>query len=75
MSSEVARLREQIAREHEAMCFAQTGLAIGAAKHRFISRRMERIGVYQERLSALVGEQASMEVLIEIMEQSPEQRT
>lgn len=73
-ASEVARLREQIVREHQAASFALTGLAVGTAQHRFITRRMERIGAHQERLSALIGEQASMEVLLEIMEQSPEQR-
>lgn len=72
--SEVAQIREQIEREHEAACFALTGPAIGTAQHWFISRRMKRIGDYQTRLSALVGEQASMEIVIQVMESSPPQQ-
>lgn len=72
--SEVAWLRERIEREHEAASFALTGPAIGTAQHWFISRRMERIGGYQARLSTLVGEQASMEIVIQVMESSPPQQ-
>ena len=74
-ASEIARLREQIAREHEAACWALTGLAVGTAKHWFITRRMERIGAHQQRLSALVGEQASVAFVTQVMEESPSQRT
>ena len=72
--SEVARLRERIAREHEAACFALTGPAIGTAQHWFITRRMERIDGYQARLSRLVGEQKSMEMVMQVFESSPPQR-
>lgn len=72
--SEVARLREQISREHEAACWALTGPAIGTAQHWFIARRMERIGNYQERLSTLVGEQTSIAMVMAVMENSPPQR-
>lgn len=74
-TSEIARLREQITREHEAACLALTGLAVGSAKHWFITRRMERIGAHQERLSTLVGEQASLAFVTRVMEESPSQRT
>lgn len=73
-ASEIARLREQIDREHKAASWAQTGLAVGTAKHLFVSRRMERIGVCQERLATLVGEQASVDIVMEILEQSPAQQ-
>lgn len=72
--SEVARLRERITREHEAASWALTGPAIGTAQHWFIARRMERIGNYQERLSTLVGEQTSLDMVIAVMEKSPPQR-
>lgn len=72
--SEVARLRAQIEREHEAMCFALTGPAIGTAQHWFITRRMETIGEYQEQLATLIGEEASMALVVEVMEKSPEQK-
>lgn len=75
MVSEVARLREQIAREHEAACWALTGLAVGTAQHWFISRRMEHIGTHQQRLSELIGEQASMALVVAVLEESPPQRT
>jgi hypothetical protein len=72
--SEIARLREQIAREHEAACWALTGSALGMAQHWFINRRMERIGVCQEQLATLVGEQESLALVTEIMEHSPSQK-
>ena len=72
--SEVARLYERIDCEHQAASWAMSGQAIGTARHWFISRRMERIGAYQEQLAALVGEQASMALVIEILESSPAQK-
>lgn len=73
-ASEVARLREQIAREHEAACFALTSPALGTAQHWFISRRMERIGACQERLANLVGEPASMAIVTDALESSLAQK-
>jgi hypothetical protein len=72
-ASEVARLRAQIMREHEAASWALSGLAEGTTKHWFISRRMERIGAHQERLSALIGERASMALVLTVLESSPPQ--
>jgi hypothetical protein len=69
--SEVARLREQIAQEHQAAEWAVTGLASGTAKHLFITRRMERIGDHQQRLASLIGEQASMQIVCSIFEGDP----
>jgi hypothetical protein len=71
--SEVARLRARITLEHEAACYALTSTALGTAKHWFITRRMERIGACQEQLASLVGEQASMAIVIEVLESSPQQ--
>lgn len=72
--SEVARLREQIVREHQAASWALTGPAIGTAQHWFISRRMARIDGYQARLSTLIGERKSMEIVMQVFENSPSQR-
>ena len=69
--SEIARLREQIEREYEQACWAQTGLTVGSAKHLFISRRMEHIGVCQETLATLIGEQASMQFVSEVFASDP----
>ena len=72
--SEIARLRERITSEHQAASWALTAPAIGIAQHWFISRRMERIDGYQARLSTLVGEQESMEMVMQIFDSSPPQR-
>jgi hypothetical protein len=73
-ASEVACLRARIAREHEAACWALTGPALGTAQHWFITRRMERIGTYQEQLATLVGEQVSLAIVTDILEHSPAQQ-
>jgi len=70
--SEIARLRARITAEHEAACWAVTGLALGTAKHWFITRRMDRIGACQEQLATLVGKQASMAIVAEVLESSPD---
>lgn len=66
--SEVARLRAQIAQEYEAAQAALTALASGTARHAFITARMDRIGVHQEALASLVGEQESMAIVCSIFE-------
>ncbi|HXR64926.1 MAG TPA: hypothetical protein VN729_03330 [Ktedonobacteraceae bacterium] len=53
---------------------ALTGLAVGTAQHWFITRRMEHIGVHQQRLSELIGEQASMALVVAVMDDSPPQQ-
>lgn len=64
--SEVARLRQQIALEHQA---ALMSLASGTARHEFITARMERIGAHQESLARLIGEEQSMAILCEVIDQ------
>lgn len=73
-ASEVARLMKRISAEHEAACFALTGLAEGVSKHWFITRRMERIGVHQEQLARIIGEETSIALVAGIMENSPAQK-
>jgi len=76
--SEVARLREQIARECEAMQRGMTGFAL-VGKHEIIQRRYEAIGQHQDRLETLVGktEAANMvaQTYIQVMQElSPAKR-
>lgn len=64
--SEVAQLCAQIERQYKAAQFAMNAPQIGAAKHRFITRRMAQIGVHQEQLANLIGEEESIGVVIDI---------
>jgi twitching motility two-component system response regulator PilG len=65
---EIARLRQRIAEEYEAAKGGLTGLASGTATHAFITRRMEQIGTYHQRLRQLVGEQEATRMLAETLE-------
>lgn len=69
--SEVARLMQRISLEHQAACFALTSPTI-TSKHWFITRRMRRIDTYHQELAALVGEQASIALVAQVFEQSPQ---
>ena len=55
--SEVARIREEIELQLEAMQRGMYGFASGTARHAFIRARMDCIGEYQHRLSDHLGEQ------------------
>jgi hypothetical protein len=59
--SEIARLRQQYEAEYEAAQRGLTGLAIGTARHDFITRRMEQMQRCVQDLTDLVGvQQASV---------------
>ena len=62
--SEVARLREQIERECQAMNLALYGYS-EVAKHQIINRRYSAIGKYQDQLETLVGEEAAATIVVE----------
>lgn len=70
--SEVARLRARIEAEHAASVWAMTGLAVGAARHLFIQRRLERMDVAHVKLSQLVGEEQATRLLCEVFERTPQ---
>lgn len=72
--SEVARLRARIEQEHAASVWALTGLASGALRHNFIQRRLEHMGVAQQSLARLIGEEQATALLCEVFERTPEQR-
>lgn len=54
--SEVARVREEIELQLEAMQRGLYGYASGTARHAFIRARMDRIGEYQHTLTNYMGE-------------------
>lgn len=56
--SEVARIRAQIEAEYQAAKLAMEGPRFGTARHDFINARQERIGILQQELEQLVGNQA-----------------
>jgi hypothetical protein len=66
--SEVTRLMEQIAAEYLAAQAGLTGLAYGAAQHKFITARMENIGLCQEQLSALLGKEQAIKMVVVAIE-------
>jgi hypothetical protein len=55
--SEVARLREEIELQLEAIQRGMYGFASGTARHAFICARMDRISEYQHTLTNVIGEQ------------------
>ena len=70
--SEIARLRQQIELELEAMRRGLLGVASGTARHDFIHARMERVGACQDVLADQLGEPAANQIVstiyIETME-------
>jgi hypothetical protein len=68
-SSEIARLREQIAQEYEAAKQVMSGTVYGTANHQFITARMERIGTCHEALKHLVGEREATRMMVKTLEE------
>ncbi len=65
MSSEIARLRQQIEQECTAMQQALTGFAM-TAQHDVIQKKYESLGYYHEKLEQLVGEKEAALITTEI---------
>ena len=65
-SSEVARLREQVELEYEAMMQGLTGFAEGSAMHEFISARMARIEGYHGELTKELGESEATQIICDL---------
>ena len=68
-NSEIARLRQLIADEYLAAQRGLAGLAYGAAKHTFITARLEQIGTYHEALKHLVGEGEATRMMADTLEE------
>lgn len=64
--SEVARLREQVELEYEAMMRGLHGFAEGSAIHEFISARMARVESYHGELAKKVGESEATEIICDL---------
>lgn len=69
MSSEVARIREQIALEYQSAQFVFNGFT-PTAKHEFITQRQENLAVHFEELKKQVGPDEAMKIFIQLSEQS-----
>ncbi|HVB76179.1 MAG TPA: hypothetical protein VNE38_21745 [Ktedonobacteraceae bacterium] len=61
--SEVARLRQQIESQMEAMQRGMQGFASSSARHAFIRARMDRIDEYQHTLTNYIGQQDTDQLL------------
>jgi len=66
-TSEVARLKQQIEAEQVSAHRALHSPAYGAAQHKFITRRLERMGELHDELKVLVGEKDSNVFLVGAM--------
>jgi hypothetical protein len=55
-SSEMGRLLERIEAEQRTAKWAMTGISSGSLRHRFITRRMNQIGVMGEQLVTVMGD-------------------
>src|SRR5436190_3108027 len=72
--SDVARLRDQITKQHIAGKLGLQGLAAGMGRHDFIIARQERVAVFHEQLHDLVGDQ-SIALVNETLDSVPETAT
>jgi len=61
--SEVARLRKQYAEEFEAAQRGLTGLAVGANRHQFITKKMENMERCHTQLAKLVGKRKATRIV------------
>jgi hypothetical protein len=64
--SEVARIRQQIEEELEAMQLGFNGLAAGTARHDFIRARMEQVGNCVDELAQHIGSADATQIACEI---------
>lgn len=70
--SEIARIREQI--ELECQALANLKLFSAVASHRSISHRYENLDQHREQLSALVGEQEATKIVVDIYNEQVEKK-
>jgi len=71
--SEIARLKQQIETECEAMKLAMTGFRM-AASHDVINHQYDQLGEHYERLGKLIGERQAVEVLIATLDMTIDQK-
>jgi hypothetical protein len=63
-TSDVARLRQQIEEECQAMQLAMTGFA-QTASHEVIHQRFQHLDMVQHQLALLIGEQEATQIVVE----------
>ena len=68
--SEVALLMRQIELEYQAAERVLKGLALGTAKHEYITARMERMDELHNQLKVLVGEEEAVKAVAEAWERA-----
>ena len=68
--SEVARIREQIALEYQATQRLFTDFT-PTAKHAYITKRLEKIGVYFEQLSQFMPPDKAIALVVETIDATP----
>jgi hypothetical protein len=61
--SEVARIREEIELQLEALHRGMYGFASGTARHSFIRARMDRLGEYHHKLADQLGEKNADQIV------------
>ena len=70
--SEIARFRELIEIEHQAMIWAREGLSEGSIKHAFIDRRQRHMDIAYDGLRKIVGDEEAIKVVYEVWETTPD---
>jgi len=67
--SEIARLMAQIDAETTAAYHGLYGLAWGTSRHDIINAKMERIAALNDELTAQLGEEAAISIILQVLEQ------
>jgi hypothetical protein len=63
MSSEIARILQNIEQEYQASKYGLEGLSSGSARHDFITQRTENIGKCHEELVKIVGPEQAIAIV------------
>ena len=67
--SEIARLMAHIDAETTAAYQGLYGLAWGTSRHDIINAKMERIAALNDELTAQLGEEAAINIVLQVLEQ------
>ncbi|HWS85272.1 MAG TPA: hypothetical protein VN207_13540 [Ktedonobacteraceae bacterium] len=68
--SEVARIREQIAREYQAAQQVFGGFT-PTAKHEYLTKRQENLGIYFEELKKHISPEEAMQIFMQVETAKP----
>ncbi|GAC1375522.1 MAG: hypothetical protein NVS2B12_32000 [Ktedonobacteraceae bacterium] len=70
--SEVARLRQQIELELDALRRGMFALSSGSARHAFINAKMERVGACQDVLASHIGQNDATMIVFQLYAEAME---